>query len=189
MELCGFDIEIVRSDRTTLQLQVKRDGRIIVRAPRRASDRDIRRFVEERSDWIERTLAKVKRAWESMGDTSPLTYEDIRELADRALEYIPQRVAYFAPLVGVEYGGITIRNQKTRWGSCSGKKNLNFNCLLMLTPEKVIDYVVVHELCHILEMNHSPRFWAEVERVLPDYKAHRKWLKQNGGAIISRMEK
>ena len=99
----------------------------------------------------------------------------------------PKRVKYFAELMGVEYGGITIRNQKTRWGSCSGKKNLNFNCLLMLTPDDVKDYVVVHELCHLIEMNHSPRFWAEVERILPDFKKSRLWLKRNGGAIIGRM--
>ena len=83
---------------------------------------------------------------------------------------------------------ITIRNQKTRWGSCSSKGNLNFNCLLMLTPPEVIDYVVVHELCHRKEMNHSGAFWAEVEKVLPDYKEQVKWLKENGGQIIGRMK-
>ena len=92
-----------------------------------------------------------------------------------------------APLVGVSYGGITIRAQKTRWGSCSSKGNLNFNCLLLLAPAEVLDYVVVHELCHRREMNHSPKFWAEVERVLPDYDARRKWLKENGPGLISRL--
>ncbi len=97
-------------------------------------------------------------------------------------------MAHFAPLVGVSYGRITIRNQRTRWGSCSGKGNLNFNCLLMLAPPEVLDYVVVHELCHRKEMNHSPRFWAEVARVLPDYQQRRRWLKEHGGALVQRME-
>ena len=96
-------------------------------------------------------------------------------------------LARFAALVGVTYGRITIRAQKSRWGSCSGKGNLNFNCLLMLCSEDVRDYVVVHELCHRKELNHSPRFWAEVEKVLPGYKVQRKWLKDNGGGLIRRL--
>ena len=91
--------------------------------------------------------------------------------------------------MGVTYGRITIRSQHTLWGSCSSKGNLNFNCLLMLTPPEVLDYVVVHELCHRKEMNHSARFWAEVEHVLSDYEIRRKWLRENGTALISRLER
>ena len=83
--------------------------------------------------------------------------------------------------------GLTIRNQRTRWGSCSGKKNLNFNCLLMLAPPEVLDSVVVHELCHILEMNHSKRFYAHVLRVYPDYYRDHKWLKEHGTELMRRM--
>ena len=86
----------------------------------------------------------------------------IKELADKARIFIPERVKYYAEVIGVDYGRITIRCQKTRWGSCSSKGNLNFNCLLMLMPSEVIDYVVVHELCHIKQMNHSKAFWKEV---------------------------
>lgn len=180
--------DLFRSDRATCQIQVKNDGSVIVRAPRLMPERDIMRFVSEKEEWIERAQAKVKEARERADAAEPLTNADIEALADKALEYIPHRVAYFAPIVGVEYGRITIRNQRTRWGSCSGKKNLNFNCLLMMTPEDVIDYVVVHELCHLKEMNHSPSFWAEVERVLPYYKKSRLWLKRNGGVLIDRMK-
>ena len=89
--------------------------------------------------------------------------------------------------MNLQYGRITIRNQKTRWGSCSGKGNLNFNCLLMLAPDEIVDYVVVHELCHLIEMNHSKAFWAQVENVLPDYRERRKWLKDHGNEIMRRM--
>lgn len=106
-------------------------------------------------------------------------------LHNLALVDIPQRVRMFAPIVGVEYGRITIRMQKSRWGSCSSKGNLNFNCLLMAMPEEVRDYVVVHELCHRKQMNHSDKFWAEVEKVLPDYKVSRKWLRDNGEEIMN----
>ena len=80
-----------------------------------------------------------------------------------------------------------MRAQRTRWGSCSSSGNLNFNCLLALVPPAVLDYVVVHELCHRLEMNHSPRFWQEVGRVMPDYEEHKKWLRENGAELIERL--
>ena len=113
--------------------------------------------------------------------------EEIRDLASRALEVIPERVAFYAPRIGVTYGRITIRNQKSKWGSCSSKGNLNFNCLLMLTPPEVLDSIVVHELCHRKEMNHSERFYEEVLKVFPDYWKWHKWLKENGPVLMSRM--
>lgn len=118
-----------------------------------------------------------------------LSVEELRKLAKEAAAHIPVRAALFAGQMGVSYNRITIRNQKSRWGSCSSKGNLNFNCLLMLMPPDIIDYVVVHELCHRLEMNHSALFWKEVENVLPDYKKRRKWLKDNGEGIMRRMIK
>ena len=116
-----------------------------------------------------------------------MSMEEVHKLADEAVRVLPGKAAYYAPIVGVTYGRITIRNQRTRWGSCSGKGNLNFNCLLMLAPEEVQDYVVVHELCHRLEMNHSPEFWKEVERVLPDYRTAKQWLKEHGDELMGRI--
>ncbi len=182
-------IQIIRSSRRTLSLQVKHDGRIIVRAPRNASLKDIEAFVRKNSAWLRKHLALVEKemAAEAASPVQPLSMDEIRSLADEALRVIPERTAHFAPLVGVQYGRITIRNQKTRWGSCSSKGNLNFNCLLMLAPPKVLDYVIVHELCHRKEMNHSPRFWAEVAKIIPDYKIYEKWLKTEGTRLMRRM--
>lgn len=116
-----------------------------------------------------------------------LSMEELRTLAQQAVKVIPERVAYYASRVGVTYGRITIRNQKSRWGSCSSKGNLNFNCLLMLAPMEVIDSVVVHELCHRLEMNHSKRFYEHVLRVYPEYYRYHAWLKEHGSDIMRRM--
>ncbi len=182
-------IQIIRSSRRTLSLQVKHDGQVIVRAPRQTSLTEIEAFVRKNRAWLEKHLAmaRERKAEEASLAAPPLSMEEIRALADEAVRVLPSRAAYFSPLVGVTYGRITIRNQKTRWGSCSSKGNLNFNCLLMLAPPAVRDYVVVHELCHRKEMNHSPRFWAEVARIIPDYKIHEKWLKTEGVKLMRRM--
>ena len=180
------DYQVIRSNRKTLSVEIK-DGQVLVRAPRRMPDAEIRRFLREKEGWIRAHLEKARARQTAAESVPKLTDADIRVLADRALEVIPERVAYYAPLVGVTYGRITIRNQKTRWGSCSNKGNLNFNCLLMLTPPEVIDSVVVHELCHRKEMNHSARFYAEVLRVFPEYRKWNKWLKENGPLIMARM--
>lgn len=183
------DIRIIRSRRKTISIQIDENLRITVRAPLRMKDAAIQTFIEERSEWIERHLEKMRERQEELQteQAEQLTLSELRALAEDAVSYIPGRVSFFAREIGVNYGRITIRNQKSRWGSCSSEGNLNFNCLLMLTPAEVIDYVVVHELCHRLEMNHSRYFWTEVERILPDYKKRRKWLKDNGEKIMRRM--
>ena len=183
--------ELIRSKRKTLAIEIKSDGRVIVRAPMRCPKRDIERFLLEKSDWIVQHRAKVlaRREQEEANPVSTLTDVQLRGLKKRAALVIPERVAHFAPLVGVDYGSITIRSQKTRWGSCSSRGNLNFNCLLLLAPPEVLDYVVVHELCHRKQMNHSPRFWAEVGRILPDYKVRVKWLKENGSRLMLLLRK
>ena len=172
---------VIRSARKTIAIQITPEGEVLVRCPSRMGAEDIRRFVQSKAHWIESHRTRQTPA------LPPFTAEELRELARRAGEIIPQRAAYFALKVGVSYGRITIRSQHSRWGSCSGKGNLNFNCLLMLTPPEVLDYVVVHELCHRREMNHSASFWAEVEKVLPDYQEQKKWLKENGTVLIGRL--
>ena len=180
-------IRLVRSRRRTLGIQISSPDEIIVRAPLQMPEREIRRLLEEKRDWIEAHLEKAARQAEESSAMPALTAEDINRLADAAMQQIPPRVKQRAAQIGVRYGRITIRNQRTRWGSCSSAGNLNFNCMLMLCPDDVIDYVIVHELCHRVEMNHSSRFWQLVASVLPDYKTPRKWLKDHGPGILARM--
>lgn len=182
-------VKIIRSNRKSYSIQVNSDLSVTIRAPRRATDKEIGRILKEKQSWIlkqERRIREQKNLYEELG-MKPLTREEIEKLADQAVEYIPGRVEYFAKKEGISYGRITIRNQKTRWGSCSSRGNLNFNCLLMLAPPEVIDYVVVHELCHRRQMNHQKAFWDEVEKILPEYKKSQEWLKEEGSILMKRM--
>lgn len=174
---------LIRSGRKTIAIEITHQGEVIVRCPRRMTKLAVNRFVASREDWITAHRAKIA----AIPKQQPLTNQERDALILQAKADLPRRVAHYAPIVGADYGRITIRSQRKRWGSCSGKGNLNFNFLLMLAPEEVRDYVVVHELCHRLEMNHSPAFWAQVERILPDYRGSKKWLKDNGPALITRL--
>jgi predicted metal-dependent hydrolase len=182
-----IEYRVIRSARKTLQVEIRPDGEVLVRAPQHLADAEIRRFVESKAGWIAEHRAKVKARAEQAADVERLSMEDIRRLADEAAKDIPERVRRFAPVVGVQYGRITIRNQKSKWGSCSSQGNLNFNCLLMLAPPSVRDYVVVHELCHLIELNHSKRFWTLVAGVLPEYRKEEQWLKTQGMLIMRKM--
>ncbi|MCR5164168.1 MAG: M48 family metallopeptidase [Thermoguttaceae bacterium] len=179
-----MEFEIIRSKRNSLGAEIK-GGKLIIRAPLKATNEEINRFMLRHKRWIERHLAKAQELEKAKEHYHRLTQEEIEALADRAMEVIPERVAHYAPLIGVTYNRITIRRQKSRWGSCSSKGNLNFNCLLMLTPPEVLDSVVVHELCHRKEMNHSARFYAQVLRVFPTYWEQDKWLKENGKILMT----
>ena len=174
--------KVLRSRRRTISIEVNRDLEVIVRAPRWVAKRDIRYFVDEKEGWIRKTIARLERERELQKDQPDerLTQEELNDLVRKAREVIPKRVEYYAQLIGVTYGRITIRHQKTRWGSCSARGNLNFNCLLMLAPPEVLDAIVVHELCHRKEMNHSERFYCEVHRIYPDYDKWNRWLKDHG---------
>ena len=180
-------VTVIRSNRKTVAIQVNSDLSVTVRAPYSASEKDIEEILKKKEAWISRHIEKIKKTKERFESepTEKLTREKVIALAEEALKVIPERVEYFAKVIGVTYGKITVRNQKTRWGSCSSKGNLNFNCLLMLAPPEVLDYVVVHELCHRKQMNHSKAFWLEVEKVLPNYKEVRKWLKEEGSQMIT----
>ncbi len=174
---------LIRSNRKTLSIVIKPSGEVEVRCPKRCSRREMDAFVQSKRDWIEKHLT----AMAEKPSLPVLTQAEIRELAKQAAAVLPERVRFFAQQMGLSYGRITIRSQRTRWGSCSAKGNLNFNCLLMLCPEEVQDYVMIHELCHRKELNHSAAFWTEVETYCPDYRTCRKWLKDNGASLIARL--
>lgn len=182
----NLQLNIIYSSRKSIALELK-PGVLTVRAPKGMSRREVNAFLESKRSWVEKHLAKMQERQGALECVEPITMDEIHELADKALAVIPEKVKKYAPIVGVDYGRITIRNQRSCWGSCSGKGNLNFNCLLMLFSDEVIDYVVVHELCHRKHMNHSAAFYAEVERVLPEYRKCRKWLKENGGLYLNRL--
>lgn len=181
------DAEIIRSRRKTIGLQISDDAHLIVRAPLICSNKAIIEFIKQSEKWIIIHTAKVQERNREFEHLSPFTEQDINDMAQKALEIIPERVKYYAEKIGVTYGRITIRNQKTKWGSCTKNGNLNFNCLLMAAPSEVLDSVIVHELCHRLYMNHSKQFYAEIYRVFPDYNYWDKWLKDHGGLLIKRM--
>ena len=178
-----MEIQVIRSRRKTLSVQIK-EGRAVVHAPLRASNAEISQFLQAHRNWIETRLAE-SQARERVKEQIPrLTKTEIKALKDKARRVIPERAAYYASLIGTDYGKISIRCQKTRWGSCSARGDLSFNCLLMLTPDGVIDSIVVHELCHRKYMNHSARFYAEVLRVFPEYRTYQRWLKEHGEMIM-----
>lgn len=171
-----------RSRRKTIAIKITRDG-VFVYAPYRVSISQIQRFLESKRNWVEKKLEIQTK----QPDLPALTESELETLRRQARQILSAKTAVFAQQLGVSYDRIFIRSQRTRWGSCSGKGNLNFNCLLMLTPEPVQDYVVVHELCHLRQMNHSPAFWCLVESILPDYRKQRQWLKDNSLALIARL--
>jgi len=179
MEGTKFGYQVIYSRRKTVVIQI-RNAEVIVRCPYGTKDSIIEEFVKSKSLWVQKNLEEQYRA----SRLPKYTEAQIAELKAAAKIDLRQRVEKYAPIVGVSYSKISIRHQKSRWGSCSSKGSLSFNCLLMLAPEAVRDYVVVHELCHRRQMNHSAVFWAEVARVLPEYKQSRQWLKNSGKQII-----
>ena len=178
-------VKILRSRRRTAAIQITPKGEVVFRVPLTMPRREIERILTERRDWIDRKLSAVRED-AAAGRAAPLSREDLAALARQAKDSLPPLADAYAARMGVTYGRITIRCQKTRWGSCSSKGNLNFSCLLMLSPPQVQTYVMVHELAHRKHMDHSPAFWAEVEAVLPDYRDSVRWLKANGGKLLSR---
>lgn len=171
--------EIIRSKRKTYGINIAPGGKVSVRIPLRGSEKFAISFAESKKNWIASCVLKLQNVPIQKEKTpSEKRLEAIYRNAAR--EYFPKRVSHYAHMLGVTYGKISIRDQKTRWGSCSSEGNLSFNWRLILAPPDVLDYVVIHELCHRKEMNHSKDFWALVESLMPDYKECRKWLKKNG---------
>ena len=168
-----MEYKLIRSGRRTLAAEIVRGGEVIVRAPYRMPVEQIEAFLMKNSEKIN---AAVKRA-QNKPAAVLLSPKETEELRNKAKMIIPERVAYYAEIMGVKPESVKITSAEKRFGSCSDKGRLCFSYNLMLYPEKAVDYVVVHELAHLTELNHSPAFWRIVEKYMPDYKERRAILR------------
>ncbi len=168
-----MNIEYIKSNRKTLALEITKDLRVLVRMPRTCSMKRAEQFVRDHADWLERHLLTQQQRAQKYD----LTDEQIELLRQRAGQVIPQRVAYYAQLTGLTPSAVHITSAKTRFGSCSGKNSLNFSLYLMLYSQGAVDYVVLHEICHIVYKNHSKQFYNLIGRYMPEYRIYMKELK------------
>lgn len=159
------------------------DIMIYVSAPKSLSVNKVLEYVQEKSAWLEKHLVGVEHC--STRTDHPVSTFDPKFLKQAALEYLTERVAYFENIYQLFCTKIETRKFTARWGSCDRHGVLKFNYQLMLLPKPIIDYIVVHEICHLKELNHGPRFWKLVAQEIPDYAKRRKWLRQNQLRIIS----
>ena len=169
------DYELIRSGRKTLALEITKDCRVLVRAPRKLSKARIDDFVSRHAVWISAHLEQQRRRIAAA--PPPPTPEEIAALKARAQAVLPQKVAFWSRKMGLIPTGFRVTSARTRYGSCSGKNSLCFSCFLMNSPEPAIDLVVVHELCHIREKNHGPGFYALLEQYLPDWRSRKALLR------------
>jgi predicted metal-dependent hydrolase len=221
--------EVVRSQRSTADIVIERDGRVLVRAPHTVPDERIEDIVEAKRYWIYKNLAE----WRDLNATRVLrefrngegflylgrSYRLLlvaeqespvllkggrfclrRELVEdgemtaaktafseyyiaRGLDWINKRLKYYAPKVGVEPGKLSVRDLNNRWASCSPTGNIAFHWKCMMAPPTIIDYIVVHELCHFHHLDHTDAFWNEVDKVMPCYAERKEWLKKHGASL------
>ncbi|MCC8023004.1 MAG: M48 family metallopeptidase, partial [Clostridiales bacterium] len=170
--------EILRSGLRTLSIAATGEGKVLVRAPANLPMLEITRAVAQREDWICAHLERIQQR-QAQWVRRELSEGELQYLKCRAKEVLPERVRYYGDLMGLAPEAVTITHAKKRLGSCSTAGRICFSCLLMLYPPEAVDYVVVHELAHLVQPNHSAAFYALVERYLPDYRARIQLLKQD----------
>ncbi len=175
INICGREIQYIqkKSDRRSITATASEGGILVVRTPRWMSDSYVREFILERSSRICDMLDK-RAALEEYEHYLAASAEKLTEAAKRLL---PERVRHFSALMGVTPIAVKINGAKTRFGSCSSKGSINFSYRLMAYSDKAVDYVVIHELAHLLYMDHGAKFWATVERYMPSYRAARSELR------------
>ena len=178
---------IQKSRHRSIAVSVLPDNRVLVKAPYGTQERMIQEFLITKKSWITNQIEKQTREVQKAESLGLMSDDEIKQIKKQARIILPERVKYWAEKIGVTYGRISIRLQSSRWGSCAQNGNLNFNCLLVIMPSEILDSVVVHELCHRKYMNHSKDFYAEIDRVFPEYKRCNKWLKENGGVYMKRV--
>ena len=168
-----MEYKIAYSVRKSVSISVKK-CEVVVRAPIGMDAEYIAKLVKKHSAWIEKNLESQRKKEELLADLTP---EDINRLKKNAKAYLTEKTEHFANIMGLKFGRITITSAKKRFGSCSSAGNISYSYRLMLYPEAAREYVVVHELAHLVEMNHSKKFYEIIARVLPDYKARKRLLK------------
>ena len=178
--------KLIRSERRTLAMELSPEGDLILRAPRRMPLRLIEQFIASHEDWIAKHREKIRRRAD-FDEAHFSSEEQVRELITRAKEILPRKTEHWAKVMGVTPAGVRISQAKKRFGSCSAENRIAYSYRLMAYPEEAIDYVVVHELCHLVHHNHSKAFWDLVAQTMPDYATHRQWLKTQGKALICRI--
>ena len=157
-----MDIQVIKSKRKTIGLEVHTDGRVILRAPMRITNRELNKFIDNHMSWIESKLSLIEKKNADKISVAPPKETISQKELDAIKEKFTTRVQYYCNIMGVSVNRISIKDQKTRWGSCSSKGNVNFNYKLYYMPQELMNYVIVHELSHRKYMNHSDLFWNEV---------------------------
>lgn len=167
---------IVRSDRyRNISISVKPDTTVHVKSPTYLDLATIEKFIETKIDWIERNIEKMKQ--KTRIDTGHDATKHYQAHLQFARETLSERLNYWSKCMQIRYKSLTIRNQKTKWGSCSNTGRINLSYKIIFLPKKIQDYILVHELSHIVHLNHSKQFWLLVEKYIPDYKILRTRLK------------
>ncbi len=183
-----YKAKIYREKRTSIRMKIEESGILSIHVPYHMTNDEIEREINKHRAWIDKHMKKVSNTRSMNQTTKKYSDKEIQEMKKITLNKITPMLKRYANIIGVTYGRVSIRSQKTRWGSCSSKGNLNYNCLLSQVPVEAMEYVVVHELCHRKQMNHSKQFWNLVEQILPDYKIRKQWLKEHGHELICRLK-
>lgn len=175
--------KVIYTKRKSLAIIINNNAEVCVRAPKSRffNIDEICKFVESKKDWIAESVSKVQK---NMKERRPeLSLIEKKKKREDARNIIVNKVEYFAKKYNFKYSKIRLSSAKTRWGSCSIKGTISINWNLIFAPEEILDYVIIHELCHTKQHNHSDKFWNEVSKIIPDYKNKRMWLKNNGHKI------
>lgn len=162
-----------------LRITIGKDGSVVVTIPVRMDIIKAAQFVQEKKKWIEKKVADIQSRKEKLGDLKipRSSKKDLAEKKEAALDLVNRKLAYFNKDYGFTWKNVSVKQLKTRWGSCSKIGNLNFSYKIIYLPEELQDYLVVHELCHLGQFNHSKKFWDLVEKTIPNYTKLRTQLR------------
>ena len=172
------NVVVIRSKRKSISIKVTDGGIVEIRAPKKVSDQSIRRFVKKSEGWIDKKLEEMKKQNTKL-ENYKFSKKQLSSIKKRAKDTLKIRLEELSNEIGIQYNTFRLSGAKKRWGSCSNKKTVSINWRLIFAPPEIIDYVIIHELTHLKHMNHSKRFWKEVQKHIPDYKEKRKWLNEN----------